>query len=303
MGQCFLLGQRGESKAVPVVNADFTYTGKHSIFDDGNQNWRIKFFSSGTFTPKRAMTIDLFLVGGGGSGDYGVSTIYPRTVNGGGGGYTKTYKNIVLSANMAYTVAVGAGGVCVQDVGGSDGGASAFGNFSALGGKAGGGRGGAGGSGGGAGGAYDYGNKRYVGGGNGGSNGSHGVTTASDRDTAVGGLGQGTNTLEFGEAGGELYSGGGGGGGYSYDDDTNSRIVYLKAGNGGAGGSASLTSGGGVGTTGFPTQPTIGGQSPQITRAGGGGGGYGGGGGAGSSEYKGTGGSGCQGIVIIRNAR
>ena len=302
MGNAYMMGQRGENKAVPVVNTDFAYTGSYSVISDGTQGWRIKFFSSGTFTPKQPMTVDVFLVGGGGAGSYGSSNS-SGAVNGGGGGYTKTYKNIVLSANTGYTVMVGAGGLGVRGSYGSDGGASSFGNYAALGGKIGTNRGGAGGSGGGAGGTYDGGNKRYVGGGNGGSNGSNGVTTVSYRDDGVGGLGQGTNTLEFGEAGGELYSGGGGGAGYYYHNDTMSQNVYLKAGNGGAGGSASLTSGGGVGTTGFPTQPTIGGQSPQFALAGGGGGGYGGGGGAGPYKYNVAGGNGCQGIVIIRNAR
>ena len=44
----------------------FTYTGTHEYIDDGNGNWRIKFLTSGVFTPLKKMTIDVFLVGDGG---------------------------------------------------------------------------------------------------------------------------------------------------------------------------------------------------------------------------------------------
>ena len=46
----------------------FTYTGTYSLIDDGNGNWRIKFLSSGKFTPAKDMTVDVFIVGGGGGG-------------------------------------------------------------------------------------------------------------------------------------------------------------------------------------------------------------------------------------------
>ena len=46
----------------------FEYTGTYEYIDDGGGNWRIKFLTSGTFTPLKAMTIDAFLVGGGASG-------------------------------------------------------------------------------------------------------------------------------------------------------------------------------------------------------------------------------------------
>ena len=54
----------------PVVDSapKFTYTGTYEYIDDGGGNWRIKLLSSGVFTPSKAITIDAFLVGGGGGG-------------------------------------------------------------------------------------------------------------------------------------------------------------------------------------------------------------------------------------------
>ena len=49
----------------------FTYTGTHEYIDDGGGNWRIKFLTSGTLTLKNKITVDVFLVGGGGAGGSG----------------------------------------------------------------------------------------------------------------------------------------------------------------------------------------------------------------------------------------
>ena len=75
----------------------YTYTGPSQAIDDGNGNWRIKFFSSGTFTPKVNMYVDAFVVGGGGGG-YSYVSIHGG--GGGGGGYTKTYKGLWLGSNQ-----------------------------------------------------------------------------------------------------------------------------------------------------------------------------------------------------------
>jgi len=82
----------GKANALTVGKGipEFTYTGTYGIIDDGNDNWRIKFTSTGTlnFTKLNgAKYIDVFLVGRGGNGasDDG---------GGGGGGYTRTEKNI-----------------------------------------------------------------------------------------------------------------------------------------------------------------------------------------------------------------
>lgn len=185
----------GGSGGVP----QFTYTGTYEYIDDGGGNWRIKFMTSGIFTPLKAMTIDTFLVGGGGGGMSGEKN--PTDSNklagsGGGGGKTVTVKSVTLTANTGYSIAVGAGG----NVGTDGSTTTAFGN-SADGGKKG----------------YKSGNIYYGGAGgsgggcqlgNGGSNGSAG---ASNGSFGIGGAGQGTTTREFGESTGELYAGGGGG--------------------------------------------------------------------------------------------
>ena len=91
----------------------FEYTGNYEYIDDGGGNWRIKFLTSGTFTPLKAMTIDAFLVGGGGGGMIGEAhPAYPQknAGSGGGGGKTVTVKHVTLTANTEYTIDVGAGG-------------------------------------------------------------------------------------------------------------------------------------------------------------------------------------------------
>lgn len=193
----------------------YTYTGNSLAINDGNGNWRIKFFTSGTFTPKINMNVDIFLIGGGGGGANCVTW-----AGGGGSGYTSTISSIALTANTAYTVTIGAGGST------SRGGTTLFASYSALGGFSNDGQnGGAGGSGGGAGGTDTW----SCGATNGASNGAN-----ADSNCAGGGLGQGTTTREFGETMGTLYAGGGGGWGYAW------------SGTGGAGG------GGGSGSAGTP---------------------------------------------------
>lgn len=66
----------------------FTYTGTYTIVQDSITNWRIKFLTSGTFTPTNNLNIDIFCVGGGGGGKNGSAR-----QAGGGGGYTQTLLN------------------------------------------------------------------------------------------------------------------------------------------------------------------------------------------------------------------
>lgn len=185
----------------PVLDSapKFTYTGTYEYIDDGGGNWRIKFLSSGVFTPLKAMTIDAFLVGGGGSGAVGLSS---GVASGGGGGYTETFKKIELTANTEYYIEIGAGGYLnvtsgMNKLGVTGGTTKAFGK-SVPGGNGGGNNtgslthGGDGGSGGGA------------------PTGSGGVN-GSDGTGANAGSGQGKTTREFGEESGELYSRGGNG--------------------------------------------------------------------------------------------
>ena len=198
----------------------FTYTGQYSFIDDGGGNWRIKFLTSGVFTPLKVVNIDAFLVGGGAGGKN-----TPRSSFGGGGGYTNTVKSIHLSANTNYNIIIGDGGA----PGANGGETSGFGINAA------GGNGQNGGSGGGAPGLSP---------GNGGSDGSDGGSASAAMGATPGGTGQGTTTREFGEPAGKLYSGGGGGG-------TNGNTLSQGgAGGGGAGSKSNGTPGNGEENTG-----------------------------------------------------
>lgn len=245
----------------------YTYTGTHSFIDDGNSNFRIKFLTSGTFTPLINMTIDVFLVGGGGGGGIGADSGVKNGGSGGGGGYTATYTSISLTANTSYVVTIGAGGTSYSGTCGtsnSGGSTSAFSHSIA----------------GGAGGRGCLGNENiYLGGNGGNKGGSGGGYTGVTAGYSYGANGQGSTTCEFGEgtttscnSGVTAYAGGGGGG----------------AGNGGSGLPGGIT-GGGHGWSGW----TYG--DPGTANTGGGGGGSGAG-----VAYTG-GGTGGSGIAIIRN--
>lgn len=190
----------GSAISAPIIGKDFNWSGgdgTYQVLDDGGGNWRIKFLSSGTFTPLKNMVIDAFLVGAGGGGG-------EKYCGAGGAGYTTTVRSVVLTANTAYSIVVGAAGANVTNA--SNGGTSSAFSASAAGGK----RsisgnnstsiskGGDGGSGGGGCGSNAY--TREAGG----TDGNDG--TPSSR----GGKGQGTTTREFGEADGTLYASGGG---------------------------------------------------------------------------------------------
>lgn len=180
----------------PVLDSapKFTYTGTYEYIDDGEGNWRIKFLSSGTFTPLKDMTIDAFLVGGGGGGVRQTSRNY---YCGGAGGYTTTRLSIVLSANTEYPIEVGAGGPGLSTTSNTDS-ATSGGTSSGFGASASGGNGAQGASGG-SGGS----------GGGGRLSGSIGGSDGSDGSGTYPGTGQGTTTREFGESTGSLYSTGG----------------------------------------------------------------------------------------------
>jgi hypothetical protein len=198
--------------SIPVNSIpDFTYSGSYAVYDGaGNNitsnprtqgNWKIKFLTNGEFKISRmnglAGGIDVFAVGGGARG---------MSKTGGGGGYTKTVRNVTIKENTPYSIVIGAGG---GDTGGTS---SGFGVSAA------GGSGANGGSGGGSLCAA------------GGSNGSNGGVYGSDY---ANGKGQGSTTREFGESGGALYAGGGGGGA------VHTEVSYMYAGSGGSGGGGS----------------------------------------------------------------
>ena len=88
----------------------YEYTGQSSFIDDGSGNWRLKFLTSGTLTLKNKITVDVFLVGGGGAGgggSYGA---------GGAGGYTNTVKSQTINPGT-YSIVVGAGGASASSSG------------------------------------------------------------------------------------------------------------------------------------------------------------------------------------------
>lgn len=280
----------------------FTYTGTYETLEDGGGNWRIKFLTSGVLTLTKALTVDVFLVGGGGGARYGNSG--GGTSRGGnsgaGGGYTATQKAVELAAD-SYEIVVGAGGAgstgeyVTPTAGGTS---SAFGysvDGGAVGNKGGGGstHGGGGGSGGGASTYIDLSDYSVVGtSGNGGSDGANGgnALNSSGGVLGFGGTGQGTTTREFGESTGDLYAGGGGVGGVgiTYAGSTTYRAILY--------GSAGGAGGGGAGGSLVDGVRTVGGDGVANTGAGGGGGFY-------QYEASTNGGNGGSGIVIVRNAR
>lgn len=217
-------GTTETSISAPIIGVDFNWSGgdgTYQVLDDGGGNWRIKFLSSGTFTPLKNMVVDAFLVGAGGGKGY-------LRCGAGGSGYTTTVRSVVLAANTAYSIVVGAAGRngSSSTGNGTDGGTTSAFSAVAAGGKgsttgagtAGTGSSGDGGSGGG---GYN----------SAGSNGSRssaaGGTDGGDGTTATtaGGKGQGATTREFGEADGDLYASGGG---------DNLTATAPNSGNGGA---------------------------------------------------------------------
>lgn len=276
----FAIGKNGKYKPpvvktyTPEIWPKYTYTGNSELIKDSEDDWRIKFTTSGKLTwLSKTMKIDVFGVGGGGGGGGTVST-YGGSGGGGGSGYTKTVKPVEITNNQEIDVVIGAGGRAS-----SAGGTTTFGSIlSVNGGQPGGtasssnddasARGGGGGSGGGPACLLNT-----MGGGPG-FDGSSGISVSNDYTTVAGGRGQGTTTREFGESDGPLHAGGGQGI-WQYAQS-------VPAGSGPAGH---------TGTNG---------NAHPFYRPGQGGGGYGGGGGG---SLQAAGGAGSAGVVIIRNSR
>ena len=264
-----LIGYMGKTNSVlsrGFTESDFTFTGSKVWVDDLQGNWRLKFTSSGTFTPKKNVIVDIFFLGGGAGG--GDSNGY-ASGGGGGSGRTGQWTNITLTAGQACVITIGAGGGA-----GGAGGTTSFVGGSLNGAVAGGDalpahwQGSSGGSGGGTGT-----NTSLTNGGYGGSNGGNGGS-----GSVAGAAGQGTTTYEFGNSSLTLYAGAGGAGAFG--------------GSGGAGGAG----GGAPGASGYST---AGGNASPNT------GGGGGGASRGKYDYSNgaSGGSGGSGICVIRNHR
>lgn len=273
-------GYVGKSKA-----PKFTYTGNYNVRDDGV----VELLTSGTIVFLEPKVIDVFMVGGGGAGRTEYVGAILDGLGGGGGGYTRTIKQLAINENSQFPVTIGDGGNYAAYSGsgkGGPGGATSFGDFTVNGGAAGGTgtggntTGGSGGSGGGAGvnSSSDY--------GSGGSDGNDGEK-GNDAGTKRGGTGQHSTTREFGESTGKLYAGGGGGGRYM-----SAQSPVISSGGAGGGGSGAW-----INTNGTNKQ----GAAAGIANTGGGGGG-------GANTYTGTtisipGASGGSGIVCFRVAK
>lgn len=276
MGIVNFFGALGEPDVSLLQDSQFTYTGTYDFIEEGKRDWKVQFTSSGVFTPKKNLVVDIFCVGGGASGGR-----YKNSLSGGGaGGFTLTVLNLPLEANHSYPITVGAGGnhgVILPDtsIGCQAGGASIFqynnlayfapgavatSNWQASSGGCGGG-----------GGTTTTGSY----GGTGGSNGSDG-TKANSGDNHQPGFGAHITTAEFGEEGNTLYAGGGGG--------ARSSSTTPRKGGAGGGGDGATSAADGV-----DGQPNTGG---------GGGGGW-----MTSSSNQRSPGNGGSGIVIIRNHR
>lgn len=267
---------------------NYTYTGDSQLVNDG-AGWKLRLLTSGSLTMATNVDVDIFIVGAGGGG---APANWGFPGSGGAGGYTKTISGVMLPANTAYIVTIGAGGTSGQAsnaqnctfTSGGTGGSTTFGNYTANGG------------GGGVHFAYDSDPKGGDGGCGGGGNRVNGNTGSggsdgSDGQGSIPGTGQGTTTREFGESAGALYAGGGGAG---YGVQSSSSQYSQSLGGEGGGGDGNNSTG-------------TGNINGEANTGGGGGGGSSYNSGGVSSTYPdgwhfkaGTGGSG---IVIIRNAR
>lgn len=253
----------------------FSYTGTYQKVFNTDGSWELRLLTSGTLKFSSLSTpVDIFLVGGGGSGGYS-SYENDGTYRGGGGGgsgYVTTVKGTQLAKNTSYVIEIGAGGA---NTGGGQ--TKAF-NLTVNGGNAADQyHGGNGGSGGGTGGYSVTSN-----GGAGGSNGSDGEKISGGANA---GNGSELTTRAFGDSNGAFYAGGGGGGAGINSSGT--------AGSPGAGGS------GGGGKGGAGTSGSRNGSAGTANTGGGGGGAF-----AYSASLGAfSGGDGGSGIVIIRNMR
>jgi len=165
-----------------------------------NVNWK-RFSENTSAAPPGTQNAEVFMVGGGGGGgaQNNTSGDYP---GGGAGGYTTTTATIALYGNVTVNVgAGGAAGVLGVSAAGVVGGTTSIVNSGTT-----------YSIGGGGGGAQSY------KGGDGGSGGGEGQSGGGGTDGSDGGgggqrgIGQGTTTREFADAGRTLYSGGGGAG-------------------------------------------------------------------------------------------
>jgi hypothetical protein len=262
-------------------------TGGDVVTTDGTY-WYHAFKSSGTFTPKKAITCDVLTIAGGGAGGAGYS---------GGGGAGGLYYSSGNSVASAQTVTIGAGAAGKTSTGnGSNGSNSQFGSLTAA-------------VGGGGGGGIS-GNGLEIDGVSGGSGGGAGSAVYGDGATG------GTATSGQGNAGGNAQAGGRNGGGGGGAGAVGGNGVSEYTGGAGGVGSSAYSSWGAATGTGQLVSSTYyfaGGGGGWLYGAGGYGGGAAGtadssatantGGGGGANSGQQTGGAangGGSGIVIVR---
>ena len=267
-----------------LSSSTYSYTGTKSTGTDTNGKFYVKLIGDGTLTVTGTMDVDIFLVGGGGGGGGGTATGATLAYGGGGGGQA-VISSKTLTRGTSYVVDIGSGG-------GSNSNGSAT-TISALSLTAAGGKKGT----------------SSAGGASGGSTGTGGTPTyatasgSGNSNSATGGSGgQGMRAFNNSTIGSTYYGGGGGGGAVANSPNNTTPAV-----NGGSGGTTGGGKGGAVGFRGndatgqYYCNPTNC-KSDGVNASS-----YGSGGGGGvmraiysNSTLTTTGGSGYQGIVIIR---
>ena len=264
-------------------------TGGDTVMTDGTY-WYHTFTSTGTFTPRKALTCDYLVVAGGGGaggglgGGGGAGGLRSTVTATGGGGSLESALSLTA---QAYTVTIGAGGTSTGTYTATNGSNSVFSTITSTGGGKSGGYG---------------------------SNGSTGGSGGGGGSTASGGSG----TANQGYAGGTPVSGfGGGGGGANAVGGVGNAAGNTTGGAGGngvtssiSGSSTTYAGGGGGGVSATGSTPGTGGTG------GGGQGGNrnsadavagtantgGGGGGGSSGNFDNAGAAGGSGIVVVRYA-
>lgn len=113
-----MIGIHLKGMVIPPSNESFsdkfTYTGDYEFVKDGGRNWKIRFLTSGVFTPLVDVEVDIFAVGGG-AGSALYIPDFTSSNSGGGGGYTTTVKKITLLSGHNYTIEIGKGGKVSDD--------------------------------------------------------------------------------------------------------------------------------------------------------------------------------------------
>ena len=94
---------------------EYTFTGEHEAKSDSSY-WYIILKSSGTLTFRRKKTIDVILVGGGGSGQNGEAG---AELAGGASGHAEHVTGYIAKAKTEYTVSIGEGGAVGSNQDGS----------------------------------------------------------------------------------------------------------------------------------------------------------------------------------------